>query len=185
MELDFEIDKITESIENADTGETLDTLVLPFTKDDLKEATKKNGWLFDWKLELDEPERQVYKLVAEQEPQTIQGLVSLEKRTGHVFMTLIENAPFNKGKGKKYMGVCGNLTAYGCKLSLEYGFDGVVAFDAKTALIPHYEKTLGAVRIGQKRMAVMEDKAILLLEKYFPETLNGGYYDRFRHAGKI
>ena len=63
------------------------------------------------------------------------------------------------------------MTAYGCKLSLEYGFDGVVAFDAKTALIPHYEKTLGAVRIGQKRMAVMEDKAILLLEKYFPETL--------------
>jgi hypothetical protein len=29
MELDFEIDKITESIENAETGETLDTLVLP------------------------------------------------------------------------------------------------------------------------------------------------------------
>ena len=47
MELAFEIDKITESIENADTGETLDTLVLPVTKDDLKETTKKNGWLFD------------------------------------------------------------------------------------------------------------------------------------------
>ncbi|GBU29371.1 hypothetical protein R84B8_02935 [Treponema sp. R8-4-B8] len=27
MELDFEIDKITESIENAETGETLNTLV--------------------------------------------------------------------------------------------------------------------------------------------------------------
>ena len=170
MELDFEIDKITESIENADTGETLDTLVLPVTKADLKETTKKNGWLFNWKLELAEPERQVYKLVAEQEPQTIHGLVSLEKRTGHVFMTLIENAPFNRGKGKKYMGVCGNLTAYGCKLSLEYGFDGVVAFDAKTALIPHYEKTLGAVRIGQKRMAIFEEPAKVLLDKYFPET---------------
>jgi len=33
MELDFEIDKSTESIENAETGETLDTLVLPVTKD--------------------------------------------------------------------------------------------------------------------------------------------------------
>jgi len=171
MELDFEIDKITESIENAQTGETLNTLVLPFTKDDLKEVTKKNGWLFNWKFEYDQTGRQVYKLVAEKEPQTIHGLVSLEKRTGHVFMTLIENAPFNIGKRKKYLGVACNLTAYGCKLSLEYGFGGVVAFDAKTALIPHYEKTLGAVRIGQKRMAVMEDKAILLLEKYFPETL--------------
>jgi hypothetical protein len=170
MELDFEIDKITESIENAETGETLDTLVLPVTKADLEEATRKNGWLFDWKQEFSEPERQVYKLVAEQEPKTIHGMVSLEKRTGHVFMTLIENAPFNIGKGKKYLGVACNLTAYGCKLSLVYGFGGVVAFDAKTALIPHYEKTLGAVRIGEKRMAIMEDKAMFLLEKYFPET---------------
>ena len=170
MELDFEIDKITESIENAETGETLDTLVLPVTKADLEEVTKKNGWLFDWKFEYDQTGRQVYKLVAEKEPQNIHGLVSLEKRTGHVFMTLIENAPFNIGKGKKYLGVACNLTAYGCKLSLEYGFDGVVAFDAKTALIPHYEKTLGAVRIGEKRMAIMEDKAMFLLEKYFPKT---------------
>ena len=170
MELDFEIDKITESIENAETGETLNTLVLPVTKADLKEITKKNGWLFDWKFEYDQKERQVYKLVAEQEPGAIHGLVSLEKRTGHVFMTLIENAPFNIGKEKKYLGVACNLTAYGCKLSLEYGFGGVVAFDAKNALIPHYEKTLGAVRIGEKRMAVMEDRAMFLLKKYFPKT---------------
>ena len=46
MELDFEIDKITESIENAETGETLDTLVLPIIKNDLKEVNNKNGWLF-------------------------------------------------------------------------------------------------------------------------------------------
>ena len=38
MELDFEVDKITESIENAETGETLDTLVLPVTKADLEEV---------------------------------------------------------------------------------------------------------------------------------------------------
>jgi hypothetical protein len=43
MELDFEIDKITESIENAETGETLDTLVLPVTKADLEEVTKKKA----------------------------------------------------------------------------------------------------------------------------------------------
>jgi hypothetical protein len=43
MELDFEIDKITKSIENAETGEALDTIVLPFTKDDLKETTKKTA----------------------------------------------------------------------------------------------------------------------------------------------
>jgi hypothetical protein len=43
MELDFEIDKITESIENAETGETLDTIVLPLTKADLEAVAQKNG----------------------------------------------------------------------------------------------------------------------------------------------
>jgi len=170
MELNFEIDKITESIENAKTGETLDTLVLPVTKVDLEEITKKNGWFFDWKLEFSEPQKRVYKLVVEQEPQTIHGLVSLEKREKHIFMHLIESAPCNIGKEKKYLGVCGNLTAYGCKLSKELGFNGVIAFDPKTALIPHYKKTLGAVLISERRMAIFEKDAQILLDKYFPET---------------
>jgi hypothetical protein len=167
MELDFEIDKITESIENAETGETLNTLVLPVTKADLKEVTKKNGWLFDWKFEYDQTERQVYKLVAKKEPQTIHGMVSLEKLKDHVFMHLIENAPFNIGKTKKYIGVAGNLTAYGCKLSKDYGFSGVIAFNSKTALIPHYEKTLGAVHLGGNRMAILEENAQKLIDNYF------------------
>jgi len=170
MELAFEIDKITESIENADTGETLDTLVLPVTEADLKQITKKNGWLFDWKLEFSKPEHQVYKLITEKEPETIHGLLSLERKEGFVLMNLIESSPFNIGKGKKYLGVCGNLTAYGCKLSKEYGFGGVIAFDPKTALIPHYQKTLGAVLINDRRMAIFEKDAQVLLNKYFPET---------------
>ena len=169
MELAFEIDKITESIENAETGETFDTLVLPFTKDDLKETTKKNGWLFDWKRELAEPQHQVYKLVTEQDPHTIQGLVSLRKMEDHVFMHLLESAPFNRGKSKKYLGVACNLTAFGCKMSKEYGFDGVVVYEPKTALIPHYQKTLGAVMISERRMAIYEEDAQVLLDKYFPE----------------
>jgi len=100
MELDFEVDKITESIENAETGEALNTLVLPVTQADLKETVIKNGWIFDWKQELSEPERQVYRLVTEKEPQTIQGLVSLKKMKDYVFMYLIESAPCNRGKEK-------------------------------------------------------------------------------------
>jgi len=170
MELDFEIDKITKSIENAETGESLNTLVLPVTQDDLKQITKKNGWLFDWKLEFSQPVHTMFKLVAEKEPQTIQGLVSLEKKEGFILMQLIESAPFNRGKSKKYLGVCGNLTAYGCKLSKKYGFNGVIAFDPKTALIPHYQKMLGAVLINKRRMAIFEKEAQVLLDKYFPET---------------
>jgi hypothetical protein len=170
MELAFEIDKITESILDAETGESLDTLVLPVTEADLKQITKKNGWLFDWKLELDEPEHQVYKLVTEKEPQTIQGIISLENKKDHVYLHLVENAPYNIGKGKKYIGVCGNLTAFGCKMSKDYGFDGIVVYEPKTALIPHYQKTLGAVMISDRRMAIFEEDAQVLLDKYFPET---------------
>jgi hypothetical protein len=167
MELDFEIDRITESIEDAVTGEALETLVLPVSAADLKSVTKKAGWLFDWKAELNEPERGVYKLVTEKEPNVIQGLVSLVKDNGFVLMALIESAPFNRGQGKKYFGVCGNLTAFGCKMSMEYGFNGVVAFDSKTTLIPHYEKTLGAVHIGGQRMIIYEERAAFFIDKYF------------------
>ena len=167
MELAFEIDKITESIENARTGETLNTLVLPVTKDDLKETTKKNGWLFNWKFEYDQTGRRVYKLVAEKKPQTIHGLVSLEERAKHIYMHLIENSPFNRGKDKEYLGVAGNLVAYACKVSMECGFDGVISFHAKTALIEHYEKTLGAVHLGGGIMAIHEEDAKNLIDKYF------------------
>jgi hypothetical protein len=82
-------------------------------------------------------------------------------------MHLIENSPFNIGKAKQYLGVAGNLTAYGCKLSKEYGFDGVISFDSKTALISHNEKTLGAVHIGGHRMIIYEEDAQKLISSYF------------------
>ena len=79
MELDFEIDKITESIEDSHTGEVYKTLVLPVTEADLKRVDKRNGWLFYWKMEFSQPENKVYKLVTENEPKIIHGLVSLKE----------------------------------------------------------------------------------------------------------
>ena len=167
MELDFEIDKITESIEDSQTGEVFETLVLPITKADLKEVKKRNGWLFDWKLEFSHTEHKVYKLVTKDKSETIHGLVSLKKLEDHVFMNLIESAPFNRGKNKKYLGVSCNLTAYGCKISKEYGFGGVIVFISKTALIQHYEKSLGAVHLGGNRMCIYEEEAQKLIDNYF------------------
>lgn len=170
MEIDIEIDKMTNSIEDVETGEVLKTLVLPVNKADLKDVTKKNGWKFDWKLVFSEVGHTMYKLVTKKEPDVIQGLIALEKDAGFMLMNLIETAPFNFGKNKKYFGVPLNLVAYGCKLSKEYGFDGVLAFDSKTALFEHYEKTLGAVRLGGSRMAIFEERAQLFIDQYFPET---------------
>jgi len=39
----------------------------------------------------------------------------------------------------------------------------------KTALIEHYQKTLGAVMISKRRMAIFEKDAKVLLDKYFPD----------------
>jgi hypothetical protein len=55
--------------------------------------------------------RQVYKLTTVTEPMLIQGLISLEVDTDHVFVYLVESAAFNEGARKRYLGVAGNLFA--------------------------------------------------------------------------
>jgi hypothetical protein len=62
IEQDFIIDKLTNSIENVVTGDSFQTEISVLTQSDLKLTTKKNGWLFDWKVEFKEPERDIYKL---------------------------------------------------------------------------------------------------------------------------
>ena len=85
----------------------------------------------------------------------------------HVFVNLLESAPFNIGKGKIYEGVAGNLVAYACKISFQKGFEGYVAFTAKTKLIDHYEKALGAYHFKNQRMIIESQPARVLVEKYF------------------
>jgi hypothetical protein len=63
--------------------------------------------------------------------------------------------------------VAGNLVAFACRLSFQRGFDGFVAFDAKTKLIVHYEKTLGAVHFRGQRMIIPTHAAKVLIDKYF------------------
>ena len=58
--IDIEIDELINSIINVVTGDSFHTDVSRITKSDLKTITKKNGWLFNWKLELKYPEREMY-----------------------------------------------------------------------------------------------------------------------------
>lgn len=82
-------------------------------------------------------------------------------------MHLIESAPFNIGKDKIYLGVPGNLVAFACKLSFQRGKEGYVSFIAKTKLIDHYKKTLGADHFGGQLMVINTDSALKLTNKYF------------------
>lgn len=45
ISLDFEIDKLTNSIENAISGEVFDTLIVKLRTVDSKQIKKKNGYL--------------------------------------------------------------------------------------------------------------------------------------------
>lgn len=67
---------------------------------ELKGITKKSKWMFDWKFEFKQPERDVYKMTIVNNQSVIQGLTSLEIKSDHVYMHLIESASFNKGKSK-------------------------------------------------------------------------------------
>jgi len=165
--LDFVIDKLTNSIENVITGDSFATEISVLTTQDLKNVAKKNGWLFDWKEEFKNPKRDTYKLTIVHNSTVIQGLISLEVKSDHVYMHLVENAPFNKGKSKMYAGVAGNLVAFACKLSFQRGHEGNVSFISKTQLIDHYEKTLGAYHFGGRVMIIETKSALKLIDKYF------------------
>jgi len=165
--LDFEIDKLTNSIENVITGDSFSTEISVLRTNDLKTVSKKAGWLFNWRDEFNEPARDVYKLTILNNPSIIQGLISLEVKTDHVYMHLVEIAPFNKGKMKMYSGVPGNLVAFACKLSFQRGHEGNVSFLSKSQLIEHYVKTLGAIHFGGRVMIIEPRAALKLIDKYF------------------
>jgi len=68
-----------------------------------------------------------------------------------------------------YAGVPGNMVAFACKLSMENGYEGVVAFDAKTVLIKHYEETLYAKHYRGTKMYIDVQAARRLINQYFKQ----------------
>ena len=164
--LDFVIDKLTNSIENAVTNEVFDTEIRILTIENSKQI-KKSDWNFDWHKELKDSTKEVYKLTSVNNKNVIQGLLSIEDKHDHIFMHLIESSKFNKGKGKIYLGVPGNLVAFACKVSVEKGYEGFLAFDAKSALIKHYQESLHATHFNGLKMFIEPKAAQRLIFKYF------------------
>ncbi len=166
--LSIEIDKLTNSIVNAISGDSFPTDVHPITNADLRNVTKKKGWLFNWANEFKLTDRQVFKLTISNTPEIIQGLLCISDYSDHYYLHLIENAPFNLGKSKLYEGVAGNLFAFTCKSSWDKGYEGFISFTSKTKLIEHYEKALGATHVGGHKMIIFPKEALILIKKYLP-----------------
>ena len=111
------------------------------------------------------------KLVIVDNTEIIQGLISLQDRSDHVFMSLIESNKFNKGAKKVYLGVPANLVAFACKLSFDKGYGGYVSFESKSRLMEHYQKSLGAHVLFGNIMAIDTRAARQLINQYFPQNL--------------
>lgn len=162
--ISIHIDRLTNSIINVVSGDVFDTEFHALRAKD--KPLLKKGWSFDWLAEMRSFE--VFKLVIAKNPSVIQGLISLTDKGDHIFVNVVENAYFNIGKNKVYEGVGGNLFAFACKLSHDKGYEGFVTFFAKTQLLGHYERTLGAKRVGQSTRMIIEPKAAeRLIKQYF------------------
>ena len=90
-----------------------------------------------------------------------------------MYVDLIEASPANNPKNKnfkgkkEYSGIGERLLAEAVKESYEKGYDGFIYFNAKTKLIEYYKREFGARLIGTQRMAIFEEEAKKLYEKYF------------------
>jgi hypothetical protein len=154
------------SIENRLTGESFRVDISSVSITELKAILKKNGWKFNWQEEYKKPNHQIFKISIADDTAVIQGLVSIQINSDHVYMHLVESAPLNRGAGKLYLGVMECLVAYVCMISFKEGYEGNVAFMAKTNLIGHYMEKLGAIHIGGGRMIITSEKAALLINEH-------------------
>ena len=77
------------------------------------------------------------------------------------------------GGEKKYIGIARALFAYAVSISMENGYDGVLAFKAKTSeLVEYYIREFGASRVGSYdpfRLVIWEDAARELID-YFERS---------------
>jgi hypothetical protein len=163
-----EVDRLTNSVQNTISGDSFPTDVHPISKADLKNINKKNRWLFNWNQEFKMTDRNVFKLTIRNNPDIIQGLMSISDYRDHYYLHLIESAPFNLGRQKLYEGVPGNLFAFTCKISWDKGYQGFISFTSKSRLVEHYERNLGATHIGGNKMVIFPKDALKLIKKYFP-----------------
>lgn len=158
------IDGLAHSIIDTRTGRSRATVIRPWGELLAGEFAKTADWEFNWFKETREAGREIFGLTLRRSD-VIEGLASLSFESAHVELQLLESAPHNRGKSKRFQAVPGNLVAFACWLSISAGFKGNLAFDSKTQLVNHYEETLGAKRIGSgTRMLIDEPAARRLID---------------------
>ena len=172
MEIDIEIDGLTNCLVDRKTGEEYDTQYRLISKTITKadaENMMKAGWLFDWSIPHSKG-YEVYELLLKNTDKR-QGLIALKHIRDQLYthVDIVESAPQNRGSNGVYQGVGAHLFAIACKLSWDVGNEGFVQFKAKSNLIEHYRDTLHAQNIDEQNMFIDSYTALNLIKKYFSE----------------
>ncbi len=82
----------------------------------------------------------VYKICREGDENILQGLVAVKPSKGFLECANMEINDFNKSPVSLYNGVGKCMIALCCKIALDEGFEGYVAFVAKNRPRPYYER---------------------------------------------
>ncbi|GGG18194.1 hypothetical protein [Paenibacillus aceti] len=146
------------------SGELYPVEFLPLQPVDIKRGMR--GWekAFNWDIYFGYRNAELYKLVIRGNDY-IQGVIALERKADHVYIHLIESAPHNRFD-TVFDFVGETLVSFACQRSLDLGYEGFVALDAKTHLIAYYARNMLATHIGGGRMIINEANARKLIMLY-------------------
>lgn len=118
------------------TGEKYAIEVLALENTDFK-SLSKTRYFFDWKKE---KTQEIYKLVMKGQ-HDILGLISIERipTEWRIHIRLLTVSIENKGKGKIFEKIAGNLIAFVSKIAvIEFGELACVSLRPKSSIVQHY-----------------------------------------------
>ena len=124
------------NIVEVSTGKIYPIGILPIENTEYK-LLSKTRYFFDWKKERDQ---EIYKLVMAGK-NDIQGLISVERVPSEwrIHIRLLTVSKENKGKGKNFDKIAGNLITHGAKIAVaEYGELACVSLRPKSSIAQHY-----------------------------------------------
>ena len=124
------------NIVEVSTGNIFPIDVLPVENTDYKVLTKSR-FFFDWK---EERVHEVYKLVVKGETDIL-GLISVERipEEWRVHIRLLTVSKENKGSGKKFDKIAGNLITHAAKIAVaEFGEFACISLKPKSQIAQHY-----------------------------------------------
>ena len=145
------------------TGESYPIEVIPVENIDYKSLTKAR-YFFNWK---EEKNQELYKLVIKGQ-NDILGLVSIERIPieWRIHIRLITVSLENKGEGKVFEKIAGNLIAFVSKIAVkDFGVLACVSLRPKSAIVQHYI-TKYNMNITGTTLSLEVPKIIDLIKKY-------------------